>query len=68
MNDFKKAERLIKNKVIKDQLEKEGVPPEQQFKKTTEFPLKKGDSYQYPEHGLNRGNAFYRTNNMNYGI
>ena len=35
MNDFKKAERLIKNKVIKDTLEKDGIPPEQQFKKTS---------------------------------
>ena len=26
MNDFKKVERLIKNKVIKEQLEREGIP------------------------------------------
>ena len=32
-----------------------------------EFPVKSGDAYQYPKHGMKVGNLFYKTSNMNYG-
>jgi hypothetical protein len=35
--------------------------------KKTEFHIKHGENYKYPNHGLNVGPAIYRTNNMNYG-
>ena len=66
VNDFKKAERLIKSKVIKEKMDAEGIPLDNAMKKTTEFPLKK-PSYQYPQHGLQVGPSIYHTNNMNYG-
>ncbi len=44
-NDFKKAEKLIKNKIIKEKLQEEGIDLEadnQKYMKTTEFHIKKG--------------------------
>lgn len=69
MNDFKKAERLIKSKIIKEKLESEGIDPHSEnvrYQKKTEFHVKE-EGYQYPNHGLNVGPPIYRTNNMNYG-
>ena len=69
LQDFKRAERLIKNKVIKESLERQGVDPNSEnakYQKTTEFHVKGGYS-EYPSHGMNVGNPIYHTNNMNYG-
>lgn len=72
MSDFKKAERLIKSRIINEKYaQSAGHTPnqtQQSFAKRTEreFPIKH-EQYKYPEHGLNVGPIIYRTNNMNYG-
>ena len=66
MNDFKKAERLIKSKVIKEKLEEEGIKVDNPMRKTTEFPIKE-PVYKYPDQGLKVGPSTYHTTNMNYG-
>ena len=69
MQDFKRAERLIRSKVIKETLDKEGVDPNSEnarYQKTNQFHAKTGYS-DYPTHGLNVGNPIYHTNAMNYG-
>jgi hypothetical protein len=69
INDFKRAEKLIKSKIVKETLEKEGINPNAEnglYQKKTEFHVK-GETYNYPSHGLNIGNPIYHTNNMNYG-
>ena len=70
MNDFKKAERLIKSKVIRENLEREGVDPNSEnsrYQKKTQFHVTGMGYSEYPEQGLNVGPSIYRTNNMNYG-
>jgi hypothetical protein len=57
---------LIKNRVLKEKMEKEGISLDNSIKKSTEFPLQKPPS-QYPGHGLKIGPSIYHTNNMNYG-
>ena len=69
LTDFKRAERLIKSKVIRETLEKDGVDAHSEnsrYQKKTEFHVTKGYS-EYPQPGLDVGPAIYRTNNMNYG-
>jgi hypothetical protein len=69
LNDFRRAERLIKSKVIRETLERDGVAPNSEnarFQKSTQFHAT-GGYKEYPEPGLNVGNAMYHTNNMNYG-
>lgn len=69
MSDFKKAQRLIKSRIINEQYVAQSAQQTQQsFAKKTErdFPIKH-DQYQYPQPGLNVGPLIYRTNNMNYG-
>lgn len=69
LGDFRRAEKLIKSKVIRDNLEREGIEANSEnsrYQKKTEFHVTKGYSA-YPDHGLNVGPATYQTNNMNYG-
>ena len=40
MNDFKKAERLIKNKIIQEKMEQHSIPPNDPIPRVTEFPSK----------------------------
>ena len=68
MNDFRKAEKLIKSKIINEKLKEMQIDPEMRIKKTTEFPIKDTSVVRHPKHGLNVGPAIYRTNNMNYGM
>jgi len=70
MSDFKKAERLIKSRIINEKYVAHTANESQQsFAKKTEreFPIRH-DQYKYPQHGLKVGPLIYRTNNMNYGI
>ncbi len=67
LNDFRKAERLIKSKIVNAKLQQLSIDPETRMKKTTEFPIKDTSSMSYPKPGINVGSALYRTNNMNYG-
>ena len=69
MSDFKKAERLIKSRIINEKYAAQSTyEPQQSFAKKTEreFPIRH-DQYKYPQHGVNVGPLIYRTNNMNYG-
>jgi hypothetical protein len=71
MSDFKKAERLIKSRIINEKYmgQSQSGQTQQSFARSTdrEFPIKH-DQYKYPEHGMNVGPLIYRTNNMNYGM
>ena len=70
MNDFKRAEKLMKNKVIREKLQKEGVDPNSEnarYQKKTEFHVTGMGYSEYPQPGINVGPSVYRTNNMNYG-
>jgi hypothetical protein len=69
MSDFKKAQRLIKSRIINEKYVAQSTyGTNQEFAKKTEreFPIRH-DQYNYPEHGVNVGPIIYRTNNMNYG-
>lgn len=67
MNDFKKAGRLVKNKVVREKMDAQNIKANAEVKKIKEFPIKKSEAFKYPESGLKVGPSLYQTSNMAYG-
>ncbi|CAK74289.1 unnamed protein product (macronuclear) [Paramecium tetraurelia] len=76
MQDFKRAEKLIKNKLVAQQISLESQKKETEDQKQRRkidnkvppkpFPVKE-DQYKKPPLGLNVGLPIYETSNMQYG-